>query len=146
MNELRGPGRGVFAGALLIVGGVLNVVYGAAAIGNSDFFVHDAHYIFGSLKTWGWVALVIGILELLASLSLFRGGIFGRYFAIGVGALAAIEALFEIPAYPLWSLAVFGLSLWIIAGLTISGGPNDLWERTAVPPAPSQIRPPRGPV
>ena len=128
MNEVRGIGRAVFAAVLLTIGGVLNIVYGIAAIGNSKFFVHDTHYVFASLKSWGWITLVIGILELVAALSLFRGGTYGRYFAIAVGSLAAVAALLEIPAYPFWSLAVFALSLWIIHGLTIAGGPNDSWE------------------
>jgi hypothetical protein len=127
MKEIRGPARAIFAAVLLMVGGVLNVIYGIAAIGNSSFFVQNTHYVFGSLKTWGWVTLILGILEMLAALSLFRAGAFGRYFAIVVGALVAIDALLEIPAYPFWSLAMFGLSLWIIHGLTLGGEHEDSW-------------------
>ncbi len=127
MNEFRGLGRAMFAAVLLMVGGVLNIAYGIAAIGNSSFFVHDTHYLFGSLKGWGWITLILGIVELLASVSLVRGQTFGRIFGIVVGSLAAIDALLEIPAYPLWSLAVFALSLWIIHGLTIPGEHEDRW-------------------
>ena len=63
--------------------------------------------------------LIIGILELFASVSLLAGGTFGRWFGIVVGSLNAIIALFSIPAYPLWSIAVFALSLWIIYGLAV---------------------------
>ncbi len=125
MDGVRGLGRAIFAAVLLMIGGVLNIIYGIAAIGNSTFFVHDTHYVFGSLKTWGWVTLIIGILELVAAFSLFGGNPFGRYFGIAVGALAALGALFELPAYPFWSLAVFALSLWIIHGLAILGSPED---------------------
>ena len=72
----------------------------------------------------GWITLIIGILEMLASLSLFGGGEYGRWFAIVVGALAALGALLSIPAYPLWSIAIFALSLWIIYGLVIYGEPE----------------------
>jgi hypothetical protein len=126
MNEVRGLGRAIFAAVLLMIGGVLNVIYGIAAIGNSSFFVHDTHYVFGSLKSWGWITLIIGIAELIASLSLFGGQAFGRYFGIAVGALAALGALLELPAYPFWSLAVFALSLWIIHGLAIYHAPEDM--------------------
>jgi hypothetical protein len=121
MDQVRGAGRAVFAGVLLMAGGVLNVVYGIAAIGNSKFFVHNTHYVFADLKTWGWITLLLGIVEVLASVSLFGGRTFGRYFGIAVGALAAIGALLSIPAYPFWSLGVFALSLWIIYGLTAPG-------------------------
>jgi hypothetical protein len=125
MDEVRGLGRAIFAAVLLLVGGVLNIIYGIAAIGNSKFFVHDTHYVFANLKTWGWVTLLIGVLEVLASLSLFGGGAFGRWFGIAVAALAAIGALLSIPAYPFWSLAIFALSIWIIHGLVIYGEPED---------------------
>jgi hypothetical protein len=60
---------------------------------------------------------ILGILELGASFSLLSGGAYGRWFGIIVGSLAAIGALLSIPAYPLWSIAVFALSLWIVYGL-----------------------------
>ena len=124
MDQVRGLGRAMFAAVLLLIGGVLNIIYGIAAIGNSSFFVHNTKYVFASLKGWGWITLILGILELLASMSLFGGGAYGRWFAITVGALAAIGALLSIPAYPLWSIAIFALSLWIIYGLIIYGEPE----------------------
>jgi hypothetical protein len=77
IDELRGLGRAMFAAVLLIVGGVLNVIYGIAAIGNSSLFVHNTHYVFSNLKTWGWITLILGILEIGASLSLVGGGAYG---------------------------------------------------------------------
>lgn len=140
MDGVRGLGRAIFAAILLMVGGVLNIIYGIAAIGNSSFFVHNTKYVFSSLKGWGWITLILGILEILASLSLFRGGAYGRWFAIVVGALAAIGALLSIPAYPLWSIAIFALSLWIIYGLVIYGEPEETVvsgpSQGAGPPAP----------
>jgi hypothetical protein len=144
MDNVRGVGRATFAAVLLLVGGVLNIIYGIGAIGHARFFVADTHYMFGSLKSWGWITLIIGIAEILASVSLFQGHTFGRYFGIVAGTLAAIGALLEIPAYPLWSLAVFGLSLWIISGLTAPGS-DGRWEERPSPPMPSTARSPRPP-
>ena len=39
---------------------------------------------------------------------------FGRWFGIFVASLNAISALLSIPAYPLWSLAVFALAIIIV--------------------------------
>ena len=77
MDRVRGLGLAIFAAVLLMIGGVLNIIYGIAAIGNSSFFVHNTHYVFASLKGWGWITLILGILEVLASLSLFGGGEYG---------------------------------------------------------------------
>ena len=113
-----------FAGILLLISGTLDVIYGIAAIGNSRFFAQNAHYVFGNLKTWGWIVLVIGILQVLAAGSLWRGGLYGRIIGIGAASLSAIGALLSIPAYPLWSLAIFALSLWIIYGLAVYWEPG----------------------
>jgi hypothetical protein len=116
----------MFAAILLMVGGVLSVIYGIAAISNSSFFVNSTKFIFSDLKTWGWITLILGILELIASLSLIRGGTFGRLFGITVGSLNAIGALLSIPAYPLLSIALFALSIWIVYGLAIFDVPDSV--------------------
>ena len=126
MYEGRGFGRAMFAAVLLMVGGVLNIIYGIAAISNSHFFTHNTHYVFANLKAWGWITLILGVMGLIASFSLFTGGSYGRYFGIFVGSLTAIAALLEIPAYPLWSIAVFALSLWIVYGLAVYVPPEEV--------------------
>ena len=113
-NESSVTGWWVFAGILLLIAGVLNVIYGIAAIGNSHFFTANAHYILSDLKTWGWVTVIIGAVELIAGFSLFSGGGFGRWVGIFAAALASISALLSIPAYPFWSLCIFALSIIIL--------------------------------
>jgi len=104
----------VFAGVLLLIAGVLNIIWGIAAIGNSKFFTENATYIVSSLHTWGWITLILGVLEIVAAFSLFAGGEFGRWFGVLMGGLNAIGALLSIPAYPFWALCVFALSIIII--------------------------------
>lgn len=113
-DEATLSGWWVFAGVLLLVAGVLNIIYGIAAIGDSKFFTAHGNFIISSLHTWGWITLIIGVLEMIAAFSLFTGGEFGRWFGIFVGAFNAIAALLSIPAYPFWSLAIFALSIIII--------------------------------
>jgi hypothetical protein len=108
----------VFAGVLLLIAGVLNIVYGIAAIGDSKFFTENATYIISGLHTWGWILLIIGVLELIAAFSLFSGGEFGRWFGIFVASLNAIGALMSLSARPFWSLGIFFLTLVIIYKLT----------------------------
>jgi len=124
----------LFAAVFLLMSGVLNIVWGIAAIGNAHFFMRNQHYMFSNLKGWGWITLIIGILEIGAAASLFGGGTFGRIFGIIAAGLAAIAALFEIPAYPLWSVAIFALCLWIIHGLAIYGRPVEVAPEPSAPP------------
>jgi hypothetical protein len=145
-SELTGAERAQLAGVLLGIGGVLNIIYGIAGIGRAKVFVTNAHYLFGGLKSWGWAALILGVLEILAAMSLFRGGEYGRWFGIVIGSLAAIDALLQLPSYPLWSVAIFALSLWIVHGLTKPLRTEDIWEgRTSGAPVSlnrGELRPP----
>jgi hypothetical protein len=120
MGEQR-SGWVTFAGVLLLISGVLNVIYGIAAIGDSKFFINDQKFILSGLHTWGWVSLILGVLLLFAAFSLWSGGIYGRVVGIVAAGLSAIAALLSIPAYPLWSLAIFALDIVIIHQIATRG-------------------------
>jgi hypothetical protein len=64
------------------------------------------------------------IAEIAAPLSLLGARRFGRYFGIAVGAVAALGALLEILAYPLWSLSVLALDILALYGLCCIREPN----------------------
>jgi hypothetical protein len=104
----------VFAGTLLLITGVLNIIWGIAAIDDSKFFTENATFVISNLNTWGWVVLILGVLELIAAFSLWAGGEFGRWFGMLIGSLNAIGALLVISARPFWALAVFALSVVIV--------------------------------
>src|SRR4051812_1300146 len=121
-REARVTGWWLFAGMLLGIAGVLNVIYGIAAVGDSTFFTENAKYILSGLHTWGWVMMLIGALQVTAAFSLFAGGGFGRWVGIIAAGLSSIAALLAIPAYPFWSLAIFAVDIAIVYGLAVHGG------------------------
>ena len=49
----RGQGWVTFAGIMLMIAGVLNVVYGISAISEAHFYVANTRYVIGELATWG---------------------------------------------------------------------------------------------
>jgi hypothetical protein len=120
-DDDRGYGWVVFAGVLLLTLGTLNTIEGIAAIGNANFFVHNTHYMFASLNTWGWVTLIIGVSELLVGLGIFAKNQFARWVGVFVLSLNAIAQLLMIPAYPFWSLAIFAIDFLAIYGLCAYG-------------------------
>jgi hypothetical protein len=120
MNEQR-SGWVTFAGVMLLIAGALNVIYGIAAIGDSKFFINDSKYILSNLNTWGWITLIIGVIQLFAAFSLWSGNVYGRIIGIGAAGLSAIGALLSIPAYPFWSLAIFAIDIVIIHQIATRG-------------------------
>jgi hypothetical protein len=123
---MRGVGSALFVGILLMVAGVLNIVYGIAAVGDASFFVNDTQFVFSSLHTWGWITIILGVIELTAAFSLFGGGAYGRLVGLVAATLGAIGALLNVGgAHPWWSLGVFAICLVCIHGLVVLGEPEE---------------------
>src|SRR5271163_3970159 len=93
-GEGRGYGMVFFAAILLLVVGFFNMIYGIAAIANSHVFVANAHYVVGNLRAWGWITLIISILQLAAAAGVLVGNQLARWFAVAVLALNAIDMMF----------------------------------------------------
>ena len=123
---MRGAARAVFAGILLVIAGTLNIIYGIGAISDANFYTSTGtHYVFSSLHTWGWITLILGIIQLTAGFSLFGGGAYGRVIGVAAATLGAIGALLAVGgAYPFWSLGIFALCVIVIHGLVVYGEPE----------------------
>ncbi len=115
---MKGGGRALFVAILLLIAGVLNIIYGFGAVGNAHFFTANSSYVFASLHAWGWITVILGVIQLTAGISLFGGNEYGRVIGIIAASLGALEAMLAIGgSYPFWSLGVFALCLWILWGL-----------------------------
>jgi hypothetical protein len=124
---VRGVGSALFAGILLMVAGTLDIIYGIAAVSDSKFFVNDTQFVFSSLHTWGWITIILGVIELTAAFSLFAGGTYGRLVGIFAASLGAIGALLNVGgAHPWWALGIFALCLYVIHGLAVLGEPEEV--------------------
>lgn len=118
----RGYGWVMFAGTVLALVGTLNVIEGIAAVSKSHFFVGNAHYVFGDLKSWGWTVLIIGAIQLLTGFGVLMKNQLARWAGVGFAVLNAIAQLLMIPSYPFWSLTLFTLDILIMYGLIAYGG------------------------
>jgi len=114
-----------FAAVMIMLGGILNVIWGIIALTNSNYF-QAIGYVVTNLHTWGWIVLFVGILELVAAWSIWTGGEFGRWLGIIVAMLNAVSALVSIKAYPFWGLCLFAIDVMIIYALVTYGGGRSL--------------------
>jgi hypothetical protein len=121
-DEAGGTGWVLFAGSMLALLGTLNVVQGIAAISNSAFFVEDARYVFAGLNTWGWVLLATGVTQGLTGLGVFARIGLARWLGVLIATLNAAAQMLMLPAYPLWSMTMFAVNLFVIYGLVAHGG------------------------
>ena len=116
----------IFAVVLLVTVGIFNLIDGIAAIAKSHIFIANAHYVIGDLRAWGWVALILGVLQVLAALGVLAGNQVARWFAVAVIALNAINQMFFVPAYPVWALLIISIDIVALWGLCAHGSRENL--------------------
>ncbi len=121
-DDARGQGLVTFAGVMIMIAAVLNILYGIAAIDKANFFVHNARYVFGSLNTWGWFLVALGVVQVFAALAIWRGVSWGRWFGVGCASVNAILQMLWIPAYPVLAITILTLDIIAIYGLMAYGG------------------------
>ena len=121
-----GYGLIVFAAILLLILGFFNMLYGIAAIANSHIFVANAHYVVANLRFWGWITLIISVLQLAAAAGILAGSQLSRWFGVAVLALNAIDMMFFVPAYPFWALTIIAVDVVALYGLCAYGSRANL--------------------
>ena len=111
-----------FAGTMMVLIGVFQSLAGLVAIFNDDFYVVARNYTFDlDVTAWGWIHLLIGVGVLATGMGLFARKAWAGVAAIMLCLLSAISNFFFIPYYPIWSLLVIGLSVWVIWAVTRPG-------------------------
>jgi hypothetical protein len=121
-GEPSGTGWIIFAATMLGLTALWNIFEGIAAISSAHVFVANAHYVFSDLKTWGWIILVLGIVQAVAAATLLSGSELARWVGITSASLNALGQLAFVPAYPWWSLSMFAVDILIVYGLAVYGG------------------------
>jgi hypothetical protein len=125
-RRVEGHGLLIFASVLLMVLGLFNLLDGIAAVARSHVFIANAHYVVGDLRTWGWIALISGVLQVLAGIGVLTGNQVARWFGVAVVGLNAFAQFFFIPAYPFWSLTIIALDVVALYGLCVYGSRSNV--------------------
>ena len=115
--EIEGQGWVLFSGIMILILGIMNAVYGIAAIDKSTFFIQDAKFVFAELHHWGWALLVVGVVQLVAAFGIFSRRGWGRWIGIISASCNAVIQLLFISSFPLAALALFSLDILVIYGL-----------------------------
>jgi hypothetical protein len=120
----RGEGWVTFAAIALITAGIMRVfdaIWAFRYHGVLPQNLEDA--IFGhSLKTYGWVYLVIAGVLIVCGFLLFSGSQVARWVGVIAGAIAAISAIWWMPYYPVWSFTYVAIGGAVIYALVTYGG------------------------
>jgi hypothetical protein len=109
-----------FAGVMMIVTAVFNGIEGLVALFRNEVYVVAPQYIFAfDLTTWGWVHLLVAIIVGVAGVGVMSGRLWGRLIGIAFALLSMIANFLFIPYYPVWSLLIITLDVFVIWALCV---------------------------
>ena len=130
LNRTMWAGWVFFAGVMLLVTGVLNVVEGLVALSQHTrvVMVEDKLYMI-DLGGWGWALVVFGAVMLASGLGLFAVSSAARIAAIVIVGVHAAVQVFWLGAYPVWSLLMIALDTVVLYALTVR------WQEVRTPEA-----------
>jgi hypothetical protein len=112
----------LFAGVMLGIVGVLNLIYGIAMVSDSTFFVADTKFVLANLNFWGWVLTILGAAQLVTAIGVFAAKEWARWLGIFFAAANMLANFLSISSYPALTLILFFVDVIIIWGLFSYGG------------------------
>jgi hypothetical protein len=110
----------IFAGVMMLITGLFNGIEGLVALFRNEVYVVAPEYIFAfDLTTWGWVHLLVAILVAAAGVGVMSGRLWARLIGIAFALLSMIANFLFIPYYPVWSLLIITLDVFVIWALCV---------------------------
>jgi hypothetical protein len=116
----KASGWFAFAGALMIMLGLFNVIMGVVALVNRTYYVVGPQgLLILDIRGWGWVHLIVGALIVLTGFALFTGSGWARVVAALLAGFNALAQLAFLSAQPLWSTIVIVLDVLVIWAVVV---------------------------
>ncbi|GGX62711.1 hypothetical protein GCM10010515_32970 [Streptomyces fructofermentans] len=110
-----------FAGVLLLVSGLFDIINGFVALLDDGYYSttadHGNRLLIFNYDAWGWIWIFVGIAQFLTAIGVFMGSRGARLAGILLAGFCLVGQLIFLSAFPWWSLATMVLSVLVIYGL-----------------------------
>jgi hypothetical protein len=116
----------VLAGVLMMVGGALGFLNGLAVIIHKGFYatVNSNYPYRWNITSWGWTELALGAVVFLAGICVMLGMVWARVVGVILATLSAVASFLFIPYFPVWSIILVAVDVYIIWALIKGGRPE----------------------
>ncbi|HKF92952.1 MAG TPA: hypothetical protein VKC52_15905 [Acidimicrobiia bacterium] len=122
-DERAGIGWLTFAGVMLIVAGLIDVVHGLWALDRADTRSNLLLYA-DKLGGWGWFYLILGIILVLAGIGVFYRAQWARWTGIIVASIAIVGNALWVFVFPVQVFIIILLASLVVYGLVVYGEPE----------------------
>lgn len=111
-----------FAGFMLLLVGVLQVIAGLVALFKDEVYVvAEQNLWLLDYTSWGWGHLLFGVFLLMAGSAIMSGKMWGRVVGIIFAGLSLIANFAFIPVYPFWSILMVTIDILVLYALIVHG-------------------------
>jgi len=111
----------VLAGMLMILGGLWGFFEGLVAIIHQSFYITQHNYTYQfNVHGWGWIHLILGVVIAAAGVCVLLGQTWAKLLGIVLAVFSGIAEFLFIPYYPIWSIIVITMDVFIIWALASS--------------------------
>ncbi|GHH43554.1 hypothetical protein GCM10018773_29850 [Streptomyces candidus] len=108
----------MFAGVLLLVDGILDIIKGIVGIAEDDVYSRLGNYVFKfDVTAWGWIHLVLGIVLALVGAGILKNALWARTTGVMLASLSIVINFLWLPYVPVWALVSIGIGVFVIWAL-----------------------------
>jgi hypothetical protein len=113
----------VFAGTMMTLVGTFHVIQGLVALFDNEYYLvgQNGLVVQFDYTTWGWMHLLSGAVVVGAGIALFSGKMWARVVGVILASISMILNFAFIAAFPVWSLTIIALDVFVIYALTAHG-------------------------
>jgi hypothetical protein len=127
-DERAGTGWIAFAGVMLMIAGLVDVVHGLWALDRADTRSNLLLYA-DKLGGWGWFYLILGIVLVLAGIGVFYRAQWARWTGVIVASIAIVGNALWVFVFPVQALILILLSSLVVYGLVVYGEAEGYGDR-----------------
>jgi hypothetical protein len=120
--DIAGIGALAFAGSMVLLLGLLNLFYAISVIAGSKIFITHAAWLVGDARPWGWLMLIVALIQLSAPISIWLGGRWGQWVGILSAASNIVAQAMFISDLPGLAIVLIAVDVMVIHALTAYGG------------------------
>ena len=118
--EAKASGWVTFSWIIFLVAGLVNCMYGAAALVRKEYFPAEG-IVYDALQSHGWVWLIIGAVQVLTAFLLMSRMSFGRVLGIALACFSVIVWFYYMLYLPLAGIMLVTIYILVIYGLGAHG-------------------------
>ncbi|MEU2156942.1 hypothetical protein ABZ532_18330 [Streptomyces sp. NPDC019396] len=111
-------GGTLFAGVLLAVVGIIDIIEGIAAIAEDTVYARVGGYIYSfNLTGWGWIHLILGVILAVTGWGILKNAEWAKIAGIALASLNIIAQFLFLPYQPVWAIVSMAISVFVIWAL-----------------------------